>query len=764
MKRKLKITYLIFMMLVMAFGLFSLISTNKVKASNMLSEHMEAITEREEKDLIGGVKLYKQSVRSYWDGISDKTMAGYKGLIDSTVQWVNLPGANEEVKIVTWSQGSEHGFKSSTVRYTAEHYEETHPGWIVVAAVNGDFFEINSTYEALGLMVQDGDVIRAHQQAQYSTPENSDGVIGWDDDNNFYVGYPQISTTLTLQIRDENGKYTKKYPITNVNGPVSNTGITLVTKDCTTGIDFTGSTVYVGKYELNRISNAGKIFVKGNITECFTDLGSKRVELGSFYLASKDGSLDNISLDNAYVRCQYDIEGEWSNVTSAIRYYHILLMGGKHMYYQDYYNYKDSYGLSDKARCVIGVKEDGSTVMMVADGRGKGTGTNKYSDSMSYFQIAEMMRIAGCKDVYQMDGGGSATLIVRNDNGGFDVINRPSDGSERSIGNAILFVMRDPGLSIDIKNNTRSSITIVKKETSVSSLLEDIKITVDGKTHSMAEDLLVIEGLKESTEYLVTFSYVLPHYNDPNKKIKGSFNRIIKTKSFIYPPSGLEITEINKNSIVIEKTKTGYESWIQNVFVDVSGAKYYMGSEDRLVIDSLLDGTKYVVTFTYDIIEPNNPTQYKGQDSPIDITTLLFNLPVFEKFEIEENTVNSVKIAYQYDDSDDVIVEAYVVAYNELGKAVSKQKITRKRGNVEFTGLDLTNQKYSFKIEILYKETEESTLLSSYFSDEIVQEKVEINETKPGKGCGRCTKSSSNYMIATLSVATLAILVFRKKK
>lgn len=760
MKRKIKIIYLFIITLLVSFCLFNVFKFDKVNASNKLSEHMEAITEREETDLLGGVKLYKQSVRSYWDGISDKTMAGYKGLNESTVQWVDLPGNNEEVKIVTWSQGTEHGFRSSTVRYTAEDYEKKHPGWVVVAAVNGDFFQINSTYEALGLMVQDGDVIRAHQQYQDSTPEQSDGVLGWDDENNFYVGYPQVSTTLTLQIKDENGNYTNKYPITSFNSEVADTGITLITKDKKTATDFTGSTVYIGTYELNRLSNANKPFVKGQITECSTNIAKEFVPMGKFYLASKDGSLDNISLDNAYVRCQYDIEGDWSNVTSAIRYYHILLMNGKHKYYQDYYNYKDSYGLSDKSRCVIGVKEDGSTVMMIADGRGKISG--QYFDSMSYFQVAEMMRIAGCKDVYQMDGGGSATLIVRNDRGYFEVINRPSDGSERSIGNAILFVMRDPGLDVDLKNTTRTSISIVKKETSVSDQLEQIKVTIDGKTYDMNDELLVVEGLKESTEYIVTFSYVLPDANDPNKKIKGSFNKTVKTKDFIYPPSGLEVTEVNKNSITITKQETGYESWIQNVNVHVGDEVYYMGNETTFIIGNLFDETKYIVYFTYDVIEPNNPTVYKGQDEVFDVTTLAYNLPIFEKFEIIENTENSVKISYEYNDEDDVIIEAYIVAYNELGKVASKQKITRKRGNVEFTGLELTNQSYSFKIEILYKEKEESTLLSTYYSNEIIQEKLVLNEPKPGKK--GCLKNAGSYMIATLGAVSLALLVFRKKK
>ena len=185
-----------------------------------------------------------------------------------------------------------------------------------------------------------------------------------------------------------------------------------------------------------------------------------------------------------------------------------------------------------------------------------------------------------------------------------------------------------------------------------------------------------------------------------------------------------------------------------------------MGNETTFVIDELLDDTKYVIYFEYYIIEPGNPKVYHNQESTFEIQTLAFSMPIFEEFIIKENTENSVKISYKYDDEDDICQGAAVVAYNEKGKEVSRQIITKKRGNVEFTGLDLTAQSYTFKIEILYYERETSTLLSQYYSEGIMLQKIEPVQ-KPKKGC---LKGAADYMVATISVASLAILVFRKKK
>ena len=774
--KKIKITYLITMMFIVASALAIILPTVKADSVTKLSDYIDAVGEREETDLLGGVKLYKQRIKSYYDGITDPTVKGYE-YAGNTVQWVDLPATSEEVKMVVWSQGTKHSFKSSRTTLTAKDWEEQHPGWIVIAAVNGDFFQINSTFEANGLMIQDTDVIRAYQHGPASWIGESYGALTWDKDNNFKEGLPTVSNTMSLEIRGTDGNYTEvaKVDVTNPK-TIPDTGIALITKDIKFDVDLTGATVYLGEYELNRISNEGPAFVKGTIINKLTNLTEKqRPKSGEFYLVSKDGSLDKLLSNDTYVRCQYNLTGEWAGVESAVSYFNILLKDGKHLFFQDtIIGIKHDYGIAKNPRTVIGLKEDGSLVMMVSDGRGM---DRDYAVGLSYFQIAEMMRLVGCHTVYQMDGGGSATLVARNSQGDLEVINRPSDGSERSIGNAILMVMRDPGIVVDVKNTTRNSITITKSETLVSDLLEDIKVTIDGKTQKLEGNSVTIGGLKESTEYLVQIEYLIVDYRSSGKKIKGGYTVKAKTKDFIMPPSGLEITEINKNEIVITKRDSEFASWIQAVTVHVGDESYYMGENFELRVGGLFDDTDYTVYFTYNVIEPGNDTIYKGEESPIYIRTLAFNLPTFPKFEITNKTENSVKIAYEYDDEDDIALGVSVVAYDETGKEVARQSVSRKRGNVEFTNLDLTSGNYSFKLEVLYYEKEGAIFASTYYSNEIIAEKVVVEtpvnpEPKPEpqptpqpetpkKGCG---KSAGSIVVATLSAVSLAVLVLRKKK
>ena len=753
-KNKIKIQ--IFVCLVaLCISVLALMPLGKAQAAEMLSPYVEALSERTESDLMGGVKLYQQKIRSYYDGITDPKTNGYS-YDASTVQWVDLASDNEAVKIVTWSEGTKHAYKSSRTTLTAKHYEKTHPGWIVVAAVNGDFFRISDTFEAINLMVQDSDVIRPHQAYQTSSIGTDCGVLGWTANNEFLNGFPTVSNTLTLQIRNELGAYEEKYNVSAINTTVSETGITLITKDAAKQVDLTGCKVYVGEYELCRhnYGSTTQVFVKGEIVELRTDFASAKPEDGQFYLVAKDGSLDSAVSIGDYVRCQYDLVGEWNNIRSAIGYHHVIMKDGKSVFFQDSLpgGTKNDYGLAKNPRCLVGIKADGSTVLMVSNGRGMDADCNV---GLSYFQCAEMMKIAGCKDVYQMDGGGSATLVVRNQYGNFDVVNTPSDGSERSIANAILFVMRDPGLAVDVKNTTRTTIEVVKNETNISNLLEEVKVTVDGKTYDMEGDRLSITGLIESTEYAVTFTYVVPDDLDPTKKLKGYYTVHVKTKAFQMPNSGLKVTSVGKTSIVIEKEDYTTSSWIQNVIVHVGDSTYTMGNESRYEITGLIGDTTYKVYFEYKVVEPSTGNVYQGLDKEFEVKTLNFELPKVESFEIDEVGDNYVKIKYQYEDSDDAVVGASIIYGN------SKYDLTRKRGTVKIEGLDLSSQGYEFYLQLLYYEEEGSTFAKEVVSETLkVEQKIEEEIEQPKKGC---KKTSAELVVATISVLSLATFVIRKR-
>ncbi|MBL0939456.1 MAG: phosphodiester glycosidase family protein [Gemmatimonadaceae bacterium] len=86
-------------------------------------------------------------------------------------------------------------------------------------------------------------------------------------------------------------------------------------------------------------------------------------------------------------------------------------------------------------RTAIGFSRDGKRAwLVVVDGRQPG-----YSMGMSLTQTGELLRMLGATEGINLDGGGSSALVVRDPESGAGVLrNRPSDPSERPVGNALI--------------------------------------------------------------------------------------------------------------------------------------------------------------------------------------------------------------------------------------------------------------------------------------------------------------------------------------
>ncbi len=127
--------------------------------------------------------------------------------------------------------------------------------------------------------------------------------------------------------------------------------------------------------------------------------------------------------------------GDWASykdqIQEAVGASVILVKDGK-MAVSAGSNYYD-----DRAsRTCVGITYDGKVVFMVLDGR-----QEPFSAGGSAQEIAQIMIDAGCVTAVNLDGGGSSTFVSKAE--GSDtatVVNRPSDGYERSVSSSLMIV------------------------------------------------------------------------------------------------------------------------------------------------------------------------------------------------------------------------------------------------------------------------------------------------------------------------------------
>ena len=709
---------------------------------------IEGYKEAGEKDtslVFGEMTANTQRIETINNGTQDPNSAKYFWN-NHTVHWVDFDPAND-VKVVTYSGSNADKWKQMTTRQAAVDWEKNNPGWIVVAGINGDFFENSgaTTYQPTNNFMQGGDMYRP-EKSSASNRFN----IGWNADGSVIIGDPKVSKDIYLRVYNEDKtEIVKNVAISAVNKTPSATGITLLTKDAKDTYDLTGYKVFDCTYEICRLTSGGQVFVKGTIGNV-VELGAGSVPGDDhFYLASKDGSLDNVIVTGDYVKCEYVYEGDWANVQNSIGYIDQVLAGGVPQHRES----TDAFANTSHPRTLIGFKEDGSTVFMVIEGRGKPI---DYQVGVSHYESGQLLLAQGCVNGFNLDGGGSSTLIIRNNHGGFTVMNDPSDGSERSDGNHCLVVMRDPGFILGTNDSTydQAKVELITTNQEYFNSLSNIKVTLNGVTKDYTSGIISFDNVEMNAEYQVKITYDSPGTYDETITTNKTYINYLTVPEYEYPAHGLSITGSTDTSIIVSKNMTlSSASQIQDVIVHVGRNTFNLGNNESIECTGLSQGTEYEVYFEYVVVAPNG-SKFNLQSEVYTATTKAFKVPTISNLSENRKGTASLTLDYEYVDEDRVVTKAYILVNGEIAKEVSV-----KNGSVSLTGLDFEANEYRIQLIIEYTDEDgkevkvESTVLEYLH---------EVAEPKPGKN--KCGKKGAELIIATLASASVIGIFIRKRK
>ena len=740
MKQSMKKISLFILSFVLVFSFFA-----KISLSAASSDYKEA-SEAETKNVFGSMTANTQRIETINNGTQDTSSTKYFWN-NHTVHWVDFDPSND-VKVVTYSGSNQDKWKQMTTRQAAADWEKHNPGWIVVAGINGDFFENSgaTTYQPTNNFMQGGDMYRAEKSSA-----SNRFTIGWKEDGSVIVGDPAVSSDIYLRIYDDNKEeMVQNVKINKVNTNPSASGITLYTKDAKSTYDLTGYTVYDCEYEICRISSGGYVFVKGTVLETVT-LGAGSVPGDNhFYLASKDGSLDGVISSGDYIKCEYVYEGAWSNVQNSVGYIDQVLANGVPQHRES----TDAFAYTSHPRTLIGFREDGTTVFMVIEGRGKPA---DYQVGVSHYESGQLLQAQGCVNGYNLDGGGSSTLIVRNNHGGFDVLNDPSDGSERSDGNHCLVVMRDPGFifsGIDSTyDNAVVNLRVVNQD--YFNTLSNIKVTLNGVTKDYVDGGVSFDNVEMSTTYKVEVTYDSPSTYDESVLTNKKYVNYLTTPEYEYPEHGLYVKGKTDSSITIAKDTTlATASQIQDVIVHIGNNTFNLGNNAEIECKDLYQDVEYEVYYEYTVVAPNGD-KFNLTSEVIKVKTNAFKVPSIVSFAEARKGNTTLSISYEYQDIDRVVTKAYVLVNGEVAKEVSV-----KSGSVSLTGLDFEANEYSIQLVIEYTDEDGKTI---EVKSEVLEYLHEVVTPKPTPEKKKCGKKSAELIIAVLASASVAGLFLRKR-
>ena len=146
---------------------------------------------------------------------STTQIGGTNTMDPQVINYLEVP-TSSVMKVVNWTYSSPSGWTTQTLTKLANDFENNNPGWVVLAGINGDFFDINSNgnlpKQTTGAAVNSGEVVRAvssGRQVGFTNDGTTNSLIGGKD--------LQFTDSHYLTIYDENEKEIKTFEINKLN-------------------------------------------------------------------------------------------------------------------------------------------------------------------------------------------------------------------------------------------------------------------------------------------------------------------------------------------------------------------------------------------------------------------------------------------------------------------------------------------------------------------------------------------------------------------
>lgn len=430
-------------------------------------------------------------------------ISGKKQFDPQVINLLEVP-TSSVMKVVNWTYSTSNRWSLQTLTNLAEDFENNNPGWVVIAGINGDFFDIKATKalprQTTGAAVNNGEVVRAvssGRQVGFTNDGTANSLIGGKN--------LQFTEYHTLSIYDENDDIIKQFRVDKFNQNPTGDEISVYfsyyvlegdkRNTVTNTVPATNSYI-VSQPDRGYATEPSKLYAKGII-----DLLNQEtaLEIGQFAIVTENEELNSYLEAGVKVRIQQDVVGDYADCDNISGCGVQLVVDGGYNTATD--------GMSDyrHPRTVIGRKADGTIVLATVDGRQEAL--DMYG--MTYEELSAMMMYYGCEEAFNLDGGGSTTMIIRNGNGGFDVMNSPSDGGQRNDANAILVVVPEMKLYVNEVTDTTIDFSYLAKSKDIS--ISNVEVTIKGQNYNVtkkidSEDFLW-EDLIPSTDYELVYSY-----------------------------------------------------------------------------------------------------------------------------------------------------------------------------------------------------------------------------------------------------------------
>lgn len=541
---------------------------------------------------------------------------------------------NEDVQIVPYALLTGSEWKLSKIVNSALDYEKNHPGYKVIGGINADFFKTTPPYGSNGVTVSNGEYYA-------SNVGNSPLAIKNDGSVNSIFTLKDHTMAYTITFYDEQGEEIFKTTMAGFNTEPNENEVTLYFLQ-------RESNANLSRWSTQTVSNAwivknaqkavtvryNNFYGKGEITEFVSGEFTFTHDKPEFGIKSNNAEVNKYLKAGATVRVQREFTStEAEGIHNFIGTQEQFLVDG---------TFVDGEGhvTQPTTRCprtIIGIKADGTILMIVIDGRHYELGFH----GMGSAELSALCKHYGLINAWNLDGGGSSTLIVRkqdtfrpsavyNDKDGNNwwVTNNPSDGSERSDANCLLIVAKVPEVKSELSAKTGTSLSLTITNIEELGKYKELYIYYNDEFEKVVDGKVEIKGLKSST------IYVFPVYAKIDGKYFSLFSNVsgitayqlYEIKNFIYD------VEFNSDLEVSYELSVSFQNieCVKDVYLVIGDNKMKFKKNKLELTDEVLnllifEDYKIVIEYDLDDLTGIHENEYQNINFNVKSSVIMFD-------------------------------------------------------------------------------------------------------------------------------------------
>lgn len=678
-------------------------------------------------------------------GSSNPLIAGQ--LYPQQVNVLEVPN-QENVKVIPWTVLTQSGWTLSTVRNIARNFETLNPGWRVIAAVNGDFFDIrgqgNLPYQPSGAHMADGEMFRS------LTSGTTVGFMSDNGVNTIIGGTPTRSSKIMMSIYDENNHIIETIPVDRINQEPLEGEFSLYyanwkqkTDDDSqqelipTQVNVANATQFVVESAERALANRTTDFYGvGTISSLASDI---TLMAGQFALVSKSATINSKLASGVRVRLQYEYTGAYANAHSVIGAGATILSNGEAV---------DNLGDAPRhPRTMVGRKADGTIVLATIDGRQ----AHRDMYGATHQEMAALLLHYGAVEAYNLDGGGSTTMIIRRGND-YELVNSPSDGSERRDTNGLLVVAYDPSLAIQYMND--SEVQISQRSFGVKDVtFSNATVTINNQTKQVTDGLVSFDGLSSLTTYQATFTYELTTPSGVDVITGDPFSFTTGRRKPVITQAAI-VGESDTKYVIDYEVDDPDNSLISLILKYDNKQTFLSNLQGRITVNKTSPAQE--LQFELEVLYNYQGVNTTLEDYSESVTKAIIEhtVPTISLFELVSNTANTVTFDYAIVDVHNTITEMILFRGN------AEISLSQKSGTREVSNI-IKGNSYNFSIMVRYSNPITGEVLGQVTSNTINYVNTKVTPVIESFSLSNGTDSSItiNYSITDPDSSILGIIL-----